>query len=508
MQNQEIVLNAKDICKNFTGVKALKNINITLHRGEVRCLVGENGCGKSTFVKIIAGVEQPTSGKIILNGNEYDKLSSEDAIREGVQVIYQDMSLFEHMTVAENIAIAKIKQEGNPVVSPKKIKKIAKEILDYIGVDIPLELPVREISIANKQIVAICRALVLEARVLFMDEPTTALTKNEIDHLLDIMNGLKEKGIAIVFISHKLDEVIRICDTITVLRDGIKVGEFESGRVDEKTLVYYMTGREVLYNKYHRMENDNEMTLSLRNLSRIPHYSDINIDIRKGDIVGLIGLIGSGRTELALSLFGMNPPDSGEIWVNNEKINIGSPSDAVKAGIALVPEDRMKQGLFLGKAVDENIAAAVLDRMKRKCGNIDKRRMKEVAEDAVKGFSIKTTNIKTLLETLSGGNQQKVVLGKWNATKPQIMILDSPTVGVDVGSKAEIYNYIQKFACEGASIIIITDEIPEVVANCNRVLIMFNGKLIYEISDEQLKQDNISKMISYMVETGETQFEV
>lgn len=359
MASTKNIVVAEHICKSYVGVQALDDVSITIKEGEIKCLAGENGCGKSTFVKIIAGVEQPTSGTIQINGKDMTKHNTKEAINEGIQVIFQDLSLFDAMTVAENIAMNKLVKEGKSLTNRKEIEKIAKDALKLIGVDIPLEEQIQELSIANRQLIAICRALALDAKLLFMDEPTTALTKNEVDSLLNIVLGLKKRGIAVVFISHKLDEVMRIADSITVIRDGHKVGDFNASDIDEKKLAYYMTGRDVVYKKYERNCTDDSKLLEVKNLSKKGNYENISLDVRKGDILGITGLLGAGRTELALSIFGLNKPDGGEIYVEGKKAAINSPEDAIDLGIGLVPEERGVQGLFLQKSVNENVAAAI-----------------------------------------------------------------------------------------------------------------------------------------------------
>lgn len=502
MGSAKNIVSAEHICKSYVGVQALDDVSISIKEGEIKCLAGENGCGKSTFVKIIAGVESCTSGTIYINGKECTKHTAKDAIDEGIQVIFQDLSLFDSMSVADNIAMNKLIKEGKPLTNKKEINKIAQQALDLIGVDIPLDAQIQELSIANRQLIAICRALALDAKLLFMDEPTTALTKNEVDRLLDIVLGLKKRNIAVVFISHKLDEVMRIADSITVIRDGHKIGDFEAGDIDSKKLVYYMTGRQIDYRQYERKEKKETKLLEVKHLTRKGNYEDVNFNVRPGDILGITGLLGAGRTELSLSIFGLNKPDSGDIYVNGKKAVINSPSDAIDLGIGLVPEERAVQGLFLKKSVDENVAAAILKRLKGFMGNINSDASKKLAKEAIEQFRIKVYNEETVINTLSGGNQQKALIARWAASDPKIFILDTPTVGIDIGSKAEIYEYIQNFAEMGMGIIIISDEVEEIVSNCNRVLVMFGGKIVKEYTEEEMKKPDIKDKISALVESG------
>ena len=494
----EPILSASNISKSFIGVRALNNIDITINAGEIHCLAGENGCGKSTLVKCISGVYTPDEGTIQIEGQTCGSMTPIEAMNHGIQVIYQDLSLFQHMTVAENIAISKLKFENTKIINWKTIKAIAKEQLDKIGVTMDLDETVGEISMANKQMVAICRALAQNAKILFMDEPTTALTKTEVSHLMKVMLELKKKGLAIVFISHKLDEVFEVADKITIFRNGNKIGDFNSSDLDEKSLSYYMTGREIEYPRYHRTYKDNTPILSVEHLSRKGQYEDMSLTVRPGDIIGLTGLLGSGRTELAMSLFGLNKTQAGVIKVNGKEVDINSPMVAKKYGIALLPEDRSREGLFIERKIKENISAPIIDTICKK-GIVNRKKENEIAEKYVEELKVRTPSIETVVGTLSGGNQQKVVISKWIATSPKVFIMDTPTVGIDIGSKAEIYEQIHKFADEGMAIILISDEIQEVMANCNRVLVMAHGKCVVELSEEDLMQEGADKHLAEII---------
>lgn len=494
----EPILSASNISKSFIGVRALNNIDITINAGEIHCLAGENGCGKSTLVKCISGVYTPDEGTIQIEGQTCGSMTPIEAMNHGIQVIYQDLSLFQHMTVAENIAISKLKFENTKIINWKTIKAIAKEQLDKIGVTMDLDETVGEISMANKQMVAICRALAQNAKILFMDEPTTALTKTEVSHLMKVMLELKKKGLAIVFISHKLDEVFEVADKITIFRNGNKIGDFNSSDLDEKSLSYYMTGREIEYPRYHRTYKDNTPILSVEHLTRKGQYEDMSLTVRPGDIIGLTGLLGSGRTELAMSLFGLNKTQAGVIKVNGKEVDINSPMVAKKYGIALLPEDRSREGLFIERKIKENISAPIIDTICRK-GIVNRKKENEIADKYVEELKVRTPSIETVVGTLSGGNQQKVVISKWIATSPKVFIMDTPTVGIDIGSKAEIYEQIHKFADEGMAIILISDEIQEVMANCNRVLVMAHGKCVVELSEEDLMQEGADKHLAEII---------
>lgn len=489
------ILEATNISKSFGSVKALKDVSLTINKGEIRCLAGENGCGKSTIVKIIAGVLTPDTGKVTIDDKEYEKLTPIAAIKEGIQVIYQDLSLFQHMSVAENIAMNKMIYEKKKFVNKAEIYEIARTQLERIGVTLDLNESVGNLSIANRQLVAICRALALDAKVLFMDEPTTALTKKEVDRLFKIVLELKQNGLSVVFISHKLNEVFQIADTITIFRDGNKIGDFETKDLNEKSLSYHMTGREIEYPRYKREFEDENNLLEVKNLTKKGNYKDINFSLRKGDILGITGLLGAGRTELALSIFGLNKPDSGDILISGEKVAINSPSDAIKHKIALLPEDRTTQGLFLKQSMKNNVTSTILHKLKNKFGVIDEKKQEEVATESVNEINVNNKDIDLFVKNLSGGNAQKVVIGKWMVTDPEIFILDTPTVGIDIGSKSEIYDKIHAFAENGMGVILISDEIEEIVANSNKVLVMYDGEIIEYIDEEKMQEDDINHYI-------------
>jgi simple sugar transport system ATP-binding protein len=493
------LLDAKHIYKSFGGVHALNDVNFSVSPAEIHCLVGENGSGKSTFVKILSGVHIPDSGEIVLNGNSYSKMSVGVAIREGIQVIYQDLSLFSHMSVAENIATNKLISQNKKIISWKEIFSIAEEQLAKVNVSIDPKSPLEKLSISNQQLIAICRALSLDAKILFMDEPTTALTKKEVDKLLSIVVGLKQNNMSIVFISHKLDEVIEIADNVTIFRDGEKIGDFLNTEIDEKKLIFYMTGKNIEYKKYERENKEDVSILEVKNLTRLPNYKNISFSLRKGDILGITGLLGSGRTELAYTLFGLNRQDSGSLILNGKEYNPKSPCDAIDEHISLLPENRQTQGVYINRSVCDNISVSVLERVSNKFGIIKRKVQQNVAKDVVEKLRIKTKDILTRISELSGGNQQKIVLGKWIETNPDILVLDSPTVGVDIGSKSEIYNYIQMLAHAGLGIILISDEIPELIANCNKILVLQEGVIVGKIEESQLASDNLyEKIKSFM----------
>lgn len=490
------VLQIKGLTKAFPGVQALNHVDMTVGYGEVHCLVGENGSGKSTLIRSVSGAQTFDEGEIVLNGTSYTQLTAMQAMQEGVQVIYQDLSLFPHLSVAENISFNWMVRDNKRIVSPGLIAERAREGLRQLGEQLDVRKPVMNLSMAQKQIVAIARALVLDAKLIFMDEPTTALTKYEIDALFRIIHGLREKGIATVFVSHKLDEVFRESDNITVLRDGRKVGDFTTDSLDEEKLAYHMTGREVLYTpfEYRESEGAADPVLEVKGLTREPHFRNIDLEVRAGEILGIIGPLGSGRTELALSLFGLNHPERGQILIDGRSRTIRTPEDAIDSGIALVPEDRHVQGLFQKKAVGENLIAAVIDEVTKR-GLIDTLAADKLAAEWFDKLSVRASSPAVSVGTLSGGNQQRVVIGKWLATRPRLLILDGPTVGIDVASKSAIHDMIHELAHQGMAIVIISDEIPEVYKNSSRIVVMHDGDLIYETSRNEIDQEGLRSIV-------------
>jgi simple sugar transport system ATP-binding protein len=490
------VLRANNIFKSFGGVKALKDVSLEINRGEILCLVGENGCGKSTLVKILSGVYHADSGEIIMEDKVFQHLSPIEAIHHGIQVIFQDLSLFPHMSVEDNIAMSHMVTDNKPLVSRADNRTLAAKQLERIRVELDLDTKVADLSVANRQIVAICRALSMNAKILFMDEPTTALTRQEIDSLLAIAQELKKQGVSIVFISHKLDEIFQIADRITVLRDGCKVGDFDPAELDELSLAFHMTGREIVNRRFYKGTAGEKVLLRTKNLSRNGMYSDINLELREGEVIGMIGSLGAGRTEVALSLFGLNQPDQGEVEINGETVNVQNPSDAVSRHLALVPEDRLSQGLFLGKDIRTNLTAAILSDFFQGSPFVDAKKQDGHSREMVEKVNVNIKDVDLLVQKLSGGNQQKVVIGKWLSSDPSIFILDAPTVGVDIGSKAEIYEIIQDVAATGCGIMILSDEINEVLANCNRIYVFRSGRIVHEFGEREIEADDIREKLS------------
>jgi simple sugar transport system ATP-binding protein len=493
----DLFLEAKGITKTFEGVKALDNVDISIGKGEIHCLVGENGSGKSTLIKIIGGVHKPDSGSIVINGVESKNLNSIESIRSGVQIIYQDLSLFPNMSVAENIAMNQMLESNNQVINWGTVRAEAKKALEEIGEDIDLDERVENIPIARKQIVAISRALTQNARLIIMDEATSAITKDEVNHLFEVIAKLQKKGISILFVSHKLNEVFEIAERVTIIRDGKKVGDYPASELDNDRLVFLMTGQNFKVEPYTLNTAGAETVLSVKGLSKAGQFSNISFELKRGEILGITGLIGSGRTEMALSLFGLNLPDSGEIRVKDKLTKINKPQDAISSGIAYLPEDRLTEGLFVEQSIGNNIIITILDEFLNKLNVLVKSRQDKAKNDWIKKLAIKTPSHLAPANSLSGGNQQRVVIAKWLAINPVVFILDGPTIGIDIGSKHNIHEIIRNLAREGMAIIMISDEIPEILENCNRVLIMAKGKIVKEIPDaSKVNAEEIFNIIS------------
>jgi simple sugar transport system ATP-binding protein len=473
-------LHLLNISKAFGGVRALKNVSFALEAGEVHCIVGENGSGKSTLVKIISGLLQPAAGgRITIDGREYHHLNPAQSVACGIQVIYQDLSLFPNLTVAENIAIAK--NAGAPHITKwREIENVACVAMARIDVSLDLDAKVSELSISNRQLVAICRALAADAKIVIMDEPTSSLTRHEVDVLLRLVRGMQAKGISTLFVSHRLDEVLEVASRVTVLRDGKNLGVFPADEIDDHKLALLMTGREFRYDLTRTELTDQRPCLSVSNLSRAGDYANISFELRPGEILSITGLLGSGRTELALSLFGMAPADSGEIRVDGEIVELRSNQAAIAAGIGYVPEDRLSLGLILAQSISSNIVVTVFKMILGRFGLFDRKKKRLTVERWIRDLAIKVVDPDNIVKTLSGGNQQRVVIAKWLARNPRILILDSPTVGVDISAKDGIYEIIKALVARGVGVLMISDEIPEVLYHSHRVLIMRDGRLTGE----------------------------
>ncbi len=474
-------LKLKNIRKRFGGTVALDGVDWSVNPGEAHCLVGENGSGKSTLIKIVAGVHRPDAGgSIAIDGMTIDHLTPHAAKKLGIQVIYQDLSLFPNLSVWENIAIDQ--ELGAPfmVIHRKAMRITASEVLASLGAHLPLEAIVGQLSVAERQIVAICRGLAANAKLLIMDEPTSSLTHHEVVRLLATVRRLKDMGLAIVFVSHRLEEVVALAERVTVLRDGQKVATVPATDVDDHRLAELMTGSRITHTVKARNLPRRDQVLEIRGGGRSGEFTDISFALHAGEVLGIIGLMGSGRTELALALFGMTQLHHGEILADGKPLQLRSNQDAIRAGIAYVSEDRLLLGLNLRQSIADNTAITMLDRLANGFGLVPQHRRSGLAAEWITRLGIKASNNSAAVQTLSGGNQQRVVLAKWLATNPKILVLDTPTAGVDIRNKQGIYDIIRKLADEGVAIVLISDEIPEVYFNADRILHMREGRIVKE----------------------------
>ena len=493
---RDLFLSMKNISKRYTGVQALDQVDFEIERGEIHCLVGENGSGKSTLIKIISGVEQPDEGaQIEMDGQAQHHLQSIDSIRKGIEVIYQDLSLFSNLTVAENIALAQTIASNSRFINWGTVRQIAETAMQRIEVNILLDELVSDLSVADQQLVAICRALTSDVKLLILDEPTTALTRKEIEALFRVITDLQSKGIATMFVSHKLDEVLQIAQRVTVLRDGKKIGVFPSGELNSEKLTFLMTGKKLDYSQYEYVTQEAQPLLEVEDLSKAGNFKDVTFSLLPGEIVGITGLLGSGRTELAQCLFGMMQPDSGEIRIQGKAARIRSVQEAIELGIGYVPENRLLQGLVMEQSVGRNIVITIIEKILGALRLIDPRKKQKSIEHWIEELSIRIPSVESPVQTLSGGNQQRVVVAKWIATDPKILILDGPTVGIDVAAKSSIHEIIRNLAREGMGIIIISDEVAEVLHNCNRILVMHKGRLVDEFRATETSEEEVQRCV-------------
>ena len=483
----EPVLVARGICKSFPGVAALDHVDFEVRSGEVNALVGENGAGKSTLIKIMAGFYAPDRGEIRVDGKHL-RADPTAAHKAGVATIHQDHNLVPSMTVAENIMLGHWPSRFG-IISKKDQTKRALEALGRVAPELAPGTLARRLSPAEGQLVEIARALSEDSRVLIMDEPTTSLSSPEIDRLFALVNELKSKGLGIVFVSHWIEEVFRIADRITVLRDGKLVGSAPSAELDQEMVIKMMVGRAVHEITSSAREPD-KVVLQVKNLSRYGVVEDISLEVRKGEVVTLAGLVGAGRSEVASCIFGIDSYDAGEVLVNGKHVAPNDPTAAMQAGIGFIPEDRRRQALIAQLSVSTNATLAVLDRVAPHWV-ISIEREREIVSDATRSLAIKMSSPRARVSTLSGGNQQKVVLARWLARKPRVLILDEPTKGVDVGAKAEISEIILRLASQGTAILLISSELPEVLALSDRVLVMRSGRIAGELDRRSMSPESI-----------------
>lgn len=490
------MLEAINISKSFPGVKALDGVNMRFQAGKVTAILGENGAGKSTLLKILSGVYTDFEGEILIDGEAKKFSKITDSQAAGIAIIHQELNLIADLSITENLFLGNEITNDWGVLESKKMEKLATEQMSKVGLDYSPKTKIKNLKIGEQQLVEIAKSLLFDASIIFMDEPTSALSDKEIDKLHLIINTLRNEGKIIVYISHKMDELFKIADRYEVLRDGVSIGSGELKDISEQELIKMMVGREVLKKTKTVKGIDQNVLLNVKDLSLLDsvgnknRLQNINFDLKKGEILGIFGLMGAGRTELLESLFGLNSDKiSGEIRIDGTSLNLKSPKNAIEKGIAFLTEDRKLEGLVLGMDVGKNISLTTLpefDLLRSKNENAE-------AKIYVKSLNIKTPTIHTLCQNLSGGNQQKVVLAKWLSTEPKILLMDEPTRGIDINAKNEIYKLIEKLASEGLSIIVASSEIPELLAISDRILVMADGKISGEFNAEEATEEKLLK---------------
>ncbi|MFE0630588.1 sugar ABC transporter ATP-binding protein [Streptomyces sp. NPDC058864] len=484
------VLALEGVSKSFGAVRALRGVSLRLHAGEAHALAGENGAGKSTLIKTLAGVHRPDTGTVLLDGRPVEFHGPGDARDAGVAVIYQEPTLFPDLSVAENIFVGRQPRRSLGRVDHKAVREAAAELFRRLGVDLDPEQPARGLSIADQQLVEIAKALSFDARVLIMDEPTAALTGSEVARLFGVVKSLREQGAAVLFISHRLEEIFALCQRVTTLRDGAWIASEPLDGLTEDDLVRRMVGRD-LDELYPKQDAEiGEVALSVRRLTREGVFTDVSFEVRRGEIVGLAGLVGAGRSEVARAIFGVDRRDAGEVVVDGKPLRGGAPSLAMAAGIALVPEDRRAQGLVMDMSIERNIGLTGFAAT-TKGGLMSRRAERSRALDWAVRLQVKYARLADVVGTLSGGNQQKVVLAKWLATAPEVLIVDEPTRGIDVGTKAEVHRLLSRLASEGVAVLMISSDLPEILGMADRVLVMHEGRLTAEIPRSEATEESV-----------------
>jgi inositol transport system ATP-binding protein len=487
---QEYILQMENISKSFPGVKALDSVELAVRPATVHALMGENGAGKSTLMKILIGMYTPDSGRITFQGKSVVISDTDSALKMGISMIHQELSPVPYMSVAENIWLGREPLNKFGLIDKKTLLAKTRTLLEGLEININPSALMRELSIANTQMVEIAKAISYDSSLIIMDEPTSAITTREVEHLFRMINNLRDKGVAVIYITHKMDEVFQISDEITVFRDGRHIATVLSEKTTKNDLITMMVGRE-LTNIFPKLDAPvGEVVLSVRNLSRKGKVDDVSFELRRGEILGLAGLMGAGRTEVIEGIFGMEKIDSGEIFIKGKKVEIKSPADAIKHGVALLTEDRKLTGIMAVLSVRDNITVASMGNFTRS-GFLNKRLMNETCNNEKTKLDIKTPSMEQMIKLLSGGNQQKVLVSRWLLTSPDILILDEPTRGIDVGAKAEIHRLMSLLAQEGKAIIMISSELPEILGMSDRVLVMHEGKLVGEFDRAEVTQEKI-----------------
>ena len=489
----EVIVSMNNISKSFPGVKALDHVKFELRSGEVMALLGENGAGKSTLMKILSGVYTRDEGTMEIFGKSYDDLTPKQAQEAGVAIIHQELNMCRHLTVTENMFLGR-EVKGGLSLNNAKMRKEAKKVLDDLRIDISPDQIVGDLPVSKQQMVEIAKALSINARILIMDEPTSSLTAKEIDDLFRIIRKLRDEGRGIVYISHRLEELSHIVDRVTIMRDGQYITDGNFKDMDMDYIIKNMVGREIK-EKFPRVEcRKGKKVFEVKNLNAGKMVRDINFSLYEGEIVGFAGLMGAGRTETTRAIFGVDPKDSGEFYVDGKKIEVNCPMDAIRNGVVLAPEDRKKDGLCTKLSIRQNLALPNLDLVCNKIGVINSGKEDALCEKAVKDLRIKPPNVEIDSGNLSGGNQQKVVVGKWLARDSRVVIFDEPTRGIDVGAKVEIYNLMNELKKQGIAVMFVSSEMPEVMGIADRIIVMCDGRITGEVSAREATQDEILTM--------------
>ena len=490
MENKTI-LKMVSIVKRYPGVVALDEVDFDLRAGEVHALVGENGAGKSTLVKVLAGATPRDAGEIYLDGQKTEVFSPHHAQELGISMIYQEFNLSPHLSVAENIFLGREPlRQRSPFIDWSRMYKDARDILARISVSLDVRRPVNELSVAEQQMVEIGKAISFNAKILVMDEPSATLTEHELESLFSLIRSLKQQGMGIIYISHRMEELFEIGDRVTVMRDGKRIDTNDVGDVQKEQIIRMMVGRKITEEFPKQAFERGREILKVEGLNRAGLLKDISFSVHRGEIVGITGLVGAGRTELARAIFGADPIDSGEVFLDGRKVKLRSPQDAIRLGIGLLTEDRKNQGLVIGMKVRENVTLSALDTLVKRFF-IDRSKERAETERYVRELQIKTPGIEQLVKNLSGGNQQKVVLAKWLFTKSRMLLFDEPTRGIDVGAKREIYRLINELVSRDVGVVFISSELPEVIGMCDRILVMHEGRIVAEIPHAEATQEKV-----------------
>ncbi len=487
------IIALQDASKSYGAVHASRSVSITLRPGEVRALAGENGAGKSTIVRMLAGVQRPDDGTVLVDGEPVTFGGPADARDAGIAVIYQEPTLFPDLSVAENVMMGRHPLGSLRRIDRRELHRQVKELMDRLGVKLDPDEPVRGLSIADQQIVEIAKALSFDARVLIMDEPTAALSGNEVERLFGVVRTLRQRGAGVLFISHRLDEIFTICDTVTVLRDGAVTHDGPTAELNTDELVRRMVGRELSAMYPKQVTEFGEPVLRVSRLTREGVFTDISFEVRRGEIVAFAGLVGAGRSEVARAIFGIDTPDGGHVEVDGVRLKRGSPTAAMRAGVGLVPEDRRQQGLVMELSIERNVGLTRLQVLGNRIGLIGSGSEAALAADWAAKLQLKFQRLSDPVGFLSGGNQQKVVLAKWLATDPKVLIIDEPTRGIDVGTKAEVHRLMSELAGQGLAVLMISSELPEVLGMADRVLVMHEGRLVREITRADADEESVMR---------------